>query len=218
MMIQLKLESIRKPLLMTASCLAIILVHAAGSPAIAQDTNTLSQEVQAVLRQPLPTPPDGVTLPPTRSDEAVAQELRAMLFGNEAAGQVTPLAAGASQPSAAAASGAGTTQSAASQVSGQAAAGNPLAGQIPVELPPAPPEKYAPSAAQTRPAVLPNAATIPPPPPPPESQAPSMLPRPPVSQPAPATPSQPPARLPDPTVIPLPPHPPEDQAPWRQGV
>lgn len=166
-----------------------------------------------MLREPLPTPPDGVTLPPGKSDEALARELRAMLFDNEAAGQVKPLAV--------APAGAGTTQSDPSPVSGpQAAAGNPLAGQISVELPPAPPEKYAPTTAPAptapqarRPAALPDPAAIPLPPHPPASQAPSVQPRPPASPPVHTGPAQRPVQLPDPTIIPLPPHPPEDQAP-----
>ena len=218
MMIQPKFELIRKTILVTASCAAITLIHAAVSPANAQDNDALLQEVQAMLRKPLPTPPEGVTLPPGKSDEELARELSAMLFDNEAAGQVKPLAA--------VPAGVGTTQSESSPVSGsQAAAGNPLAGQIRVELPPAPPEKYAPTTAAApiapqarRPAALPDPAVFPLPPHPPESQAPSVQPRPPASPPVHTPPAQRPVQLPDPTIIPLPPHPPEDQAPWRQGV
>lgn len=210
---------LRQPAIMTASCLAAVLLVVPDDRAIAQDqdSDALLHEVQAILRQPLPAPPDGVTLPPTKSDEELAQQLRAMLFGNEAAGPATPLTTRASQPPAGATPGAGATQSAPAMSGTPATAMNPLVGQIRVELPPAPPERYAPSATQRRPAQFPDPEVIPLPPHPPEAQAPSAVSRPPIALPRPAAPLRPRPRLPDPTVIPLPPHPPEEQAPWRQG-
>lgn len=195
----------------SAFSLAVTALLTNGSAVFAQDSGALLQEVQALLRQPLPQPPDGATLAPEKTEAERAQQLRAMLFDDAVAGQsapsaVAPTTAGAAQPSLSLPAGPATM------------AGNPLDGQLRVELPPAPPEKYAPTAVPRRPAAIPNPATVPLPPLPPESQAPSGVPRPPVSLPLPTAPAEPPARLPDPTVIPLPPHPPEEQAPWRQGV
>lgn len=191
-------------------CLAVTALLTTGSAVFAQDSGALLQEVQALLRQPLPQPPDGATLAPEKTEAERAQQLREMLFDDAVAGQAAP----AVTPKIA-----GTAQTPLSLPAGPTTmAGNPPDGQLRVELPPAPPEKYAPTAAPRHTGAIPNPATIPLPPHPPESQAPSGVPRPPVSLPLPTAPAEPPARLPDPTVIPLPPHPPEEQAPWRQGV
>lgn len=217
-------KSTGRPIIIGASCLAAIVFLAVIGPANAQDTNGLLEEVQAMLRQPLPAPPEGVTLPPPKSDQEITEQLRAMLFGNEAAGQETPPATHSSHAPATAPSAAGSTSPAPPQAGAPlVSAQNPLAGQIRIELPPAPPERYAPTTAPApaapqarRPATLPDPAVIPLPPHPPEAQAPATQSSPPPPLPGPTAPAQPPSRL-DPLVVPLPPHPPEDQAPWRQG-
>lgn len=218
---QLNIELMRRPVLITASCLAVTLLLLADSRAFghSQDPGTLLQEVRAMLRQPLPALPDGVTLPLASSEEQLTQRVRDMLFGDETVGHFASATAQASQPPAAAQVSAGVPQTASSSAAGlQAAAPSSLSGQERIELPPAPPEKYAHAAAQKPPAQLPNLAVVPLPPHPPVEQAPSMQSRPPILLPNSATSLQPRARLPDPTAIPLPPHPPEEQAPWRQGV
>ena len=84
---------------------------------------------------------------------------------------------------------------------------------ITFQLPPHPPEKYAPASQWRPPIQLPEPSTIPTPP---MVQAPIQQRSPPIKIPNPsgATTETPPIQLP---VIPLPPHPPEEQAPWRSG-
>ena len=100
----------------------------------------------------------------------------------------------------------------------------PLSGGTPnqsrpplnIQLPPPPPERYAPSARGQPPIQLPDPSTIPSPP---AAQAPPQQGRPPIQMPIPSGGAQgrPPIQLPNPATIPLPPHPPEEQAPWRRG-
>ncbi len=88
---------------------------------------------------------------------------------------------------------------------------------ITVQLPPPPPERYAPSARGLPPIQIPDPETIPSPP---ATQAPPARWQPPIEIPRPAAggaPARPPIQIPDASAIPLPPPPPEEQAPWLQG-
>jgi hypothetical protein len=84
--------------------------------------------------------------------------------------------------------------------------------QLTIQLPPHPPERYAPAPQWRPPVQMPDPSTIPSPP---QSQAPPQQQRPPIQLPFPPGGSQI-KRPPELPTIPLPPHPPEEQAPWRR--
>ena len=168
--------------------------------AIAQESYAARSEAmmrwaEAELAEVLRELPPGTELPPP-SDSAIASSLN--LFSS------SPL------------TGNGIQQTATSAVGSPPPAGG-TTGQSPppitIQMPPNPPERYAPAAQWKPPIQMPDPSTIPSPP---QAQAPPTQQRPPIQLPNPSggAVGRPPIQLP---AIPLPPHPPEAQAPWRQG-
>lgn len=185
----------------TASAVIAVLSCAVSGNVLAASPgwDTLLTDVRLLLAQPLPQPPDGTTLPPAIPADQLVQEVRAMLLGGTSASPSTS-APGAAGP---------TTPVATGSVAATSATSLPA---LTIQLPPAPPEKYAPTSSTRPPIDMPDPSTIPVPP---ATQAVTQTARPPIQLPASIRTVRPPIELPGDFTIPLPPHPPAEQAPGR---